>query len=899
MTVQHSKKKRWPYILGGIVLLLIVAVAIGLSRLDAMLLERARTEAARLSQTLGRPVEIGDISTRLFPHLGVEVDSVTVGAAEGEQVPLVNLQKLQVGVALSPLVSSRGKDIQVTNAEASGLTLNVVRLPDGTTNVSRLQEKLAAQQKPEEPPAEEQAPTDLSHVRVDRAALTDGTIRFIDRSEAQPRELAISDIDIEVKDLRAGKPLEAVLNAAVLAQKQNFQVKVQTAPLPPSLTPVPTHITLKAEPIDLTPLAPFLGPDVGLQGGTVQADWTAELGAAVPGGNGPTRLQGGLRAQGLRFAGSEGGKALDVVLDTDVTGNVDAGDLTLTKLLMELGPARITGKGQVKGLLSETPSVQDFELVGRNLDPAQLADYYPPLRKQLAGQVAGPIGLVVRGGGTQARQSLTLDVDLTPVRLRIPEELSKETGAPMKLSAHLTGAGGGGALSFSAQLDLAGADLRPGELLDKQPGQRLEVTTAGTYSPARGKEPLKVDLRELLVNVREYTLSGTASFSRRTQGKQKTTAFDLALKSPKLDYDELMLSDEEITAHTGKAPAPSSSDTTRFNGYRGSMKFDVAQLRMKDMDFSNLVAELKMVDDLITVERFSTGLYGGTVSAHGSTVRLGPVPAARPFEAKMEVRGVAVDQVLASRTPRKVLSGKFDGTVDLKGVGYEKDSLAEKLVGAISGTLLGGAFLGMDVPAAATEPLAKALPFAAKAVQGDVTQLAEQLPFGVRIANGVALLEKPITWTRPDAAMSFEGGVRLDGTLNLTGTVNLAPPLIQKMTLNRVTPTESVPVGLKLTGPAWKPQVEQVDVKPAAATLAKLAAASTAKNLLGGAKGEAVGKIITGGPEAAKEAARAEAEKRQRELEEKARQEAEEARQRAAKKAEEEARKRLKGLFGK
>jgi AsmA protein len=900
MTVQHPKKKRWPYVLGGIFLLLVVGVAVGLWRLDAMLLKRARTEAAQLSQTLGRPVEIGDISTRLFPHLGVEVDSVVVGAAEGEEVPLVSLQKLQVGVALRPLVSSRGDDIQVTNAEASGLTLNVVRLPDGTTNVSRLQEKLAAQQKPEEPPAEEQPPTDLAHVRVDRAALTDGTIRFIDRSEAQPRELAISDLDIEVKDLRAGKPLEVVLNAAVLAQKQNFQVKVQTAPLPPSLTPLPERITLKAEPIDLTPLAPFLGPDVGLQGGTVQADWNAELGAAVPGGKGPTRLQGGLRAQGLRFAGAEGGKALDVVLDTDVTGNLEAGDLTLTKLLMELGPARLTGKGQVKGLLSEKPSVEGFELVGQNLDPAQLAEYYPPLRKQLAGQVAGPIGLVVRGGGSQAAQSLTADVDLTPVRLRIPEELSKEAGAPMKLTARLTGAAAsGGALRFDAQMNLAGADLRPGELLDKQPGQRLEVNTVGTYQPARGKEPLKVDLSELLVNVREYTLSGTASYAAGRQGKQKTTTFALALKSPKLNYDELMLSDEEVTAYTGKEPAPSSSDPTRFNGMRGSMKFDVAQLRMKDMDFSNLVAELKMVDDLITVERFSTGLYGGTLAANGSTVKLGPVPAARPFEAKLEVQGVAVDDVLATRTPRKVLSGRFDGKVDLKGVGYEKDSLAEKLVGAINGTLLGGAFLGTDVPAAVTGPLAKALPFTAKALEGDVTQFAEQLPFGVRIENGVAQLERPITWTRPEGAMSFEGGIRLDGTLNLTGTVNLAPPLIQKMTLNRVTPTEPLPVGLKLTGPAWKPQVEQVDVKPAVATIAKLAAAGTASKLLGGEKGEAVGKIIAGGPEAAKEAARAEAEKRQRELEEKARQEAEEAKQRAAKKAEEEARKRLKGIFGK
>jgi AsmA protein len=52
-----------------------------------------------------------------------------------------------------------------------------------------------------------------------------------------------------------------------------------------------------------------------------------------------------------------------------------------------------------------------------------------------------------------------------------------------------------------------------------------------------------------------------------------------------------------------------------------------------------------------------------------------------------------------------------------------------------------------------------------------------------------------------------------------------------------------------------------------------------------------VGKVITGGTDAAK----AEAEKRQRELEEKARQEAEAARKRA----EEEAKKRLQGIFKK
>jgi AsmA protein len=253
-----------------------------------------------------------------------------------------------------------------------------------------------------------------------------------------------------------------------------------------------------------------------------------------------------------------------------------------------------------------------------------------------------------------------------------------------------------------------------------------------------------------------------------------------------------------------------------------------------------------------------------------------------------------VAQAMSKQVPRKVLDGKFDGQMNLSGVGYSVESLQQRLAGAIDGNLLGGVFTSMDIPAAVSGPLVKALPFAGKALTDEgVTRLAEQLPFGVTIKNGVAQLSKPITWTRPEAAMSFDGGIRLDGTLDLAGTVNLQPPLIQKITAGKATPTGPVPLALKLTGKAWKPEVTGLDVKPAATAIAKMAAASAATELLG-ERGTKVGEVITGGQKAAEEAARAEAEKRQKEVEERARQEAEAARKRA----EEEAKKRVRGIFG-
>jgi len=332
------------------------------------------------------------------------------------------------------------------------------------------------------------------------------------------------------------------------------------------------------------------------------------------------------------------------------------------------------------------------------------------------------------------------------------------------------------------------------------------------------------------------------------------------------------------------------------------MKFQVASVRYSEQDLSNMVAHLTMVEDLIKVEKFSAVAYGGTVVADGTQVNLGPLPEKRAFTAKVEMKQVDMAKVLEARTPKKVMTGKFNGNIDLQGVGYTPEKLKETLLGAINGNLEDSTFLGVDVLSKVTEPLAKALPFAAKALRsGDMTQLGENLPFGVEIKNGVAQLEKPITWTRPEAAMHFEGGIRLDGVLDLTGKVDLTPQTVNKLTLGKVTPTEAIPVGLKVTGPAWAPEITGLDVKPAATTIAKQAAAGLAGQLLG-EKGKQVQQIITGGEQAARE----EAERRKQELEQKAAEEKaklEEAaraeQERAKKKAEDEAKKRLRGVFGK
>ncbi|HZW90234.1 MAG TPA: DUF748 domain-containing protein, partial [Myxococcaceae bacterium] len=643
-------QKRWVRVLAIVVAVLVAIVFVLSLVLDSILTKRAQAEAATLSQQLGRPISIGRVSTSFLTGLGATVSSIEVGAGAGEGVPLALVKEVGVKVGALRALFSMGKDIVIRSVEVVEPMVNVVRLPDGTTNLERVQQRLAEQEKskPAQPSSNE--PKDLSAVRVDHAEITDGRVRLVDRSTGKTRELGISDLDVTIDDLRVGKPLDVVVKAALLAEKQNLELRLHTAPLPNTLQPTPEKVVLKIQPVDIAPLGPFLPKDARLEAGKLDADWTAELGAAVPGGKGPTTAKGGIHARGLRFAGTTAAP-VDVTLDTDLDGNAESGDLDIRKLAFALGQAGITGHGRVRNLASDKPSIENFEIVGHDLDPAVIGRSFPAVAKAVKGQVAGPIGLTVRGSGTQAAPTLAITLDFTPVRLAIPEQLMKAAGAPMTLVTQLHGAGKN-SYRFDANLDLAGADLRPGQLLDKPPGRPMALSLKGVAS--RGAET-RVNLEQWTLHILEDTVSGTASLEMAGEGKKATTTFALDARAPRLDADTLLLQSE-----SSKAPAPPPpADPHRFDGYRGKIHAEVASLVFHKVPWKNLLLDATMQDDLVKVDRLSMDAAGGQVRLDGTSVRLGPME--KPWDVKLAVKSIDLSQALTFAGKGKAFAGIFDG----------------------------------------------------------------------------------------------------------------------------------------------------------------------------------------------------------------------------------------------
>ncbi|BDG08751.1 DUF748 domain-containing protein [Anaeromyxobacter paludicola] len=869
-----SKKRRWPLVLGAVVAVLVAALVAGSLVLDGVLTRKAQAAAAELSQKLGRPVEISKVSTRILTGLGARVEGVRIGPGPGEDAPLLELPSASVRIAALRALFSFGKDVEVRSIEVEGLRANVVRLPDGTTNVERLQAKLAEEQPKAEQPEAQQPPADRSWLRVGHAAVKDARVALLDHATPGAKELAVEHLDVTVDGLRAGQPLEVVVRAAVLASQQNLELRLGAAPLPPSLVPTPEHVVLKVQPIDLAPLGPFTPRSVGLRGGRFQADLDAALGAAVPGGKGPLQVKGTLRGTGLRFAAQEGGKALDVALDADLDGDADKGDLRIGTLRLDAGPASLRGQGKVSGLKTPSPRVEGLEIVAHDLDLSKLAALYPPIRK-LGEELVGPIGLTVKGSGGQADQAVQLLVDLTPVRMRLPDQLEKAAGARATLQATLRGGeqGQSNAFRFEVASDLAGVDLRPGQALDKRPGDRLTLAAAGTVRSAGSARD--VDLTRLEVGIEGDAITGSGKVAMQGQGKGAQTRFDLQARSQQLDLDRILYAGPKR-----EQPPSKPLDPATFAGLSGKATVDVAALRFKKMDFRDAVVQLTMQGDEVTLDQARLVAFGGKISAAGTRVAL--AHPAQPFHLAADLSGLELGQAIRLFADHPVATGKLQGKLALDGGGRTGKEIAKSLAGALAGNLQGGVLQSKDLVGGVVGPLAKALPagLAAKVPQGGATPLGKDLPFSLHFDRGTAKLDKPLAVKLPQGDLDVTGAFGLDGNLDMPATIQLAPATVASLTGGKVTPAAPLPVTFRLAGPAWSPSLADLQLRPAVEAIAKQAGSALVGRVLGRAPG-------LGGAKSVDEA------------KQKASQQAQQQADEARKKLEDQAKSRLQGLFGK
>ena len=354
----------------------------------------------RVSAALGRQVTVADAKLRIFPHTRVALTGTVVAGRPGEP-PLAQVGAFEVGVRLWPLLTSLGKDVQVSGIRLVKPILNLVRAKDGTWNY----QGLGGEPKEKPAPAPKDPAGSQATVLVDRASIEGGEVHYIDALLGDKAAVALSRIDFSAEHVGLGQPLDAKLSAAVVNSEKNFEARVHASKLPESFAQLGTgeypelQGDLALTGLDLGLVRAFLPPAMTnmMTGGKVDA--TAKL--ATRDGKYAVHGAGKLSQVRLRGEPAQGSFELHALVDP-VSGT---GTAALEKLAVK-GPGIDLG-GRLAAELK--PQRVRFAIAGPLLDLGQVMSLLPQDKKKKS---EGPILTAAQRKQVGAADvSGTIDID--------------------------------------------------------------------------------------------------------------------------------------------------------------------------------------------------------------------------------------------------------------------------------------------------------------------------------------------------------------------------------------------------------------------------------------------------------------------------------------------------------
>lgn len=367
------------------------------------------------------------------------------------------------------------------------------------------------------------------------------------------------------------------------------------------------------------------------------------------------------------------------------------------------------------------------------------------------------------------------------------------------------------------------------------------------------------------------------------------------LRSSFLDLDALLGNEEKEET---KAAEP-REDNPALRSVQATARLEIDRARFTQRDLSKVVATVRLRDGVLRLEEARFDLYGGRVSAAGTTAEIWK--GKMPYDVRLQVSNLDVQAAIAGETKaNSPLSGRGNLELAVRGEGTEREDFERNLTGAWSLAMREGRLTGPDLSASALGALRSIPAFSGRSLPSE--RNLRDLFGAFEIENGQMNLREPLRFSLGQSELRLGGGIGIFGDLRLEGHYQVPPSLLSSLSGGRCQSDSPVEIPLAITGSPASPGV-RADGKAIALALGERCLAgqveAAAEKLLGK---ETVDKARDLQEDARKEAeeaaarARAEAEAKKRELERKAQEAkkaAEKKAQDAAKKAADQARKRL------
>ena len=402
----------------GIVVAVLLLAAIALPFLVNVNSFRPQIEA-KLSEALGRPVTVGNLSLSLFSG-GVRADQLSIADdPKFSNAPFIKAKSLKVGVELMPLIFS--KQLNVTEIDIDEPEIVLLRNQAGVWNFSSLGN--SEKKTPEKS-------TGASDLNVGKLELTDGKISF-GAIPAKRKPIVYDKVDISMRNFSIGSafPVTASMRlpggGSVKLDGKLGPINTQDV----SLSPLQAKLNI--EKLDLSQSA-FVDPGAGITG-------LADFDGSVVSDGRIAKTNGTLKATNLKLTpkGAPSGRPIEVKYAVEHNLLAQSGRLTQGDVAMGKALAKLTGTYETRG---DTTSIRT-KLVGENMPVDELQAVLPavgvvlPPGSQLKGGTlslnvdsAGPIDKLVSTGDVKLNNSQLAGFNLASKMSAISALSGQKTG---------------------------------------------------------------------------------------------------------------------------------------------------------------------------------------------------------------------------------------------------------------------------------------------------------------------------------------------------------------------------------------------------------------------------------------------------------------------------------------
>ena len=449
-------KRSW-IVLGVVVGVLLIGVFIVQHLLDADTY-RSRIETT-LSNSLGRPVQLGHLSFSLFTgSLVAEAPSIGDDPAFSGQ-PFLTAEDVHIGVETGPLLFHR--ELHITGFTIDQPKITLLRAANGTWNYS----SLGSQGKAKAPTA--QTNSLIPNLTVGKIEIKNGTVT-VGALPQQGNPRVYSELNVSAQNFSFASAFPFTVTGSLPAGG-SIQISGSAGPVDvhdASLTPITAQVSLKHA--DLV-AAGLVTPQQGIAG-------IADLDAKLLSNGQTAQANGTVHISQLKLAknGAPSGQPVDVQFSVDqnlqsLSGKIDSATLQIGKATLAIG-----GTYQTNG----NATTLQIQANGQNMPIDQLVAFLPSLGVQL------PSGSRLQGGTLTATLNIsgptTAPAISGPVRIANAQLAGFDLGQKLASIQSLTGAKTGSTTTIQA----LSTNLRYGP--DGTHTDNLNAVVAGLGSASGG-----------------------------------------------------------------------------------------------------------------------------------------------------------------------------------------------------------------------------------------------------------------------------------------------------------------------------------------------------------------------------------------------------------------------------